>query len=64
MNDISNNIKKVLLIFLILFMFLIAYITYFEIFTVPEIVSNPSNKRLWDQRNEVLRGTIVRHVAN
>jgi len=64
MNDISNNIKKVLLIFLILFMFLIAYITYFEIFTVPEIVSNPSNKRLWDQRNEVLRGTIYDRNLN
>lgn len=64
MADISNNIKKVLLIILILFMFLIAYITYFEIFTAPEIVSNPANRRLWDQRNEVLRGTIYDRNLN
>ena len=58
MNDISNNIKKVLFIFLIFFMILISYIAYFELYTAPKIVGNTLNKRLWAQRNEVLRGTI------
>ncbi|MBC8063083.1 MAG: penicillin-binding protein 2 [Clostridiaceae bacterium] len=58
MNDISNNIKKVLFIFLLFFVILISYIAYFEVFTAPKIVSNPMNKRLWAQRNEVLRGTM------
>lgn len=58
MNDISNNIKKVLLVFIIFFIGTISYITYFEMVTGPEIVNNTDNKRLWAKRNEVLRGTI------
>lgn len=63
MNDISNSIKKVLLVFLICFIGLFSYITYFELFTAPQIVSSQfkysqCNKRLWVKRNEVLRGTI------
>ncbi len=58
MKDISNNIKKVLLVFLICFMGLIAYITYFEIVVGPKIVDSSYNRRLWVKRNEVLRGTI------
>jgi peptidoglycan glycosyltransferase len=58
MNDITKNIKTVLIIFLVLFIGLISYITYFEVFVGPNIVNNASNKRLWAQRNEVLRGTI------
>jgi peptidoglycan glycosyltransferase len=58
MNDISNNIKKVLIVFLICFIGLISYITYFEIIVGPKIVNSPYNRRLWVKRNEVLRGTI------
>lgn len=58
MNDISNNIKKVLLVFIIFFIGTISYITYFEMVTGPKIVDNADNKRLWAKRNEVLRGTI------
>lgn len=58
MNDISNNIKKVLMIFLICFIGLISYITYFEMVEGPKIVNNTYNRRLWVKRNEVLRGTI------
>lgn len=58
MNDISNNIKKVLTVFLICFVGLISYITYFEIVVGPKIVNNAYNRRLWVKRNEVLRGTI------
>jgi peptidoglycan glycosyltransferase len=58
MNDISNNIKKVLIIFLVCFIGLISYITYFEMIEGPKIVDNAYNRRLWIKRNEVLRGTI------
>lgn len=60
MNDITitKNIKTVLIIFLVFFIGLISYMTYFEMFVGPQIVNNASNKRLWVQRNEVLRGTI------
>lgn len=60
MNDITitKNIKTVLIIFLVFFVGLISYMTYFEMFVGPQIVNNAGNKRLWVQRNEVLRGTI------
>lgn len=58
MKDISDNIKKVMIIFLLCFIGLISYITYFEIIVAPKIVSSQYNNRLWDKRNEVLRGTI------
>lgn len=58
MDDISNNVKKVLIVFLVCFIILISYITYFEMFVSQKIVSKPGNKRLWAERNEVLRGTI------
>ncbi|OFI07495.1 penicillin-binding protein A [Clostridium acetireducens DSM 10703] len=58
MNDISNNIKRVLIVFLVCFLGLILYITYFEFFVGPKIVSSQYNRRLWVKRNEVLRGTI------
>lgn len=58
MNDISIGIKKVLFVFLLLFVVVISYVAYFEISVAPKIVNNTDNKRLWAKRNEVLRGTI------
>lgn len=56
--DISNNIKKVFVVFLLCFIIIISYITYFEFYEAPTVVKSPYNKRLWAIRNEVLRGTI------
>ncbi|WP_125154012.1 peptidoglycan D,D-transpeptidase FtsI family protein [Clostridium rectalis] len=58
MKDISGNIKKVMIIFLVCFIGLISYMTYFEIAVAPKIVSSQYNQRLWAKRNETLRGTI------
>lgn len=58
MNDISVGIKKVLFVFLLLFIVVISYVAYFEVYVAPKIVNNTDNKRLWAKRNEVLRGTI------
>jgi peptidoglycan glycosyltransferase len=58
MNDFVNNIKKVMLVFLILFVALISYITYFYMFSSEKAVASTFNKRLWAERNKVLRGTI------
>jgi peptidoglycan glycosyltransferase len=57
-NDISTNIKKVLVVFLLCFVGIISYITYFEFYKSEEVVKSPYNRRLWAIRNEVLRGTI------
>jgi len=59
MNDISNNIKKVMFVFLICFIALISYMTYFQMFVGPKIVKRSENRRLWVERNKVLRGTIT-----
>lgn len=56
--DISNNIKKVFVVFLLCFLVIISYITYFELYKAPDIAKSAYNKRLWAIRNEVLRGTI------
>jgi penicillin-binding protein A len=58
LEDISRNIKRVLVVFLLLFVALISYLSYFVIMEGPKIVNKPLNKRLWAKRNEVLRGTI------
>jgi penicillin-binding protein A len=58
MNDISTNIKKVMFVFLLCFLAVISYLTYFEIFKAPEVAARQENRRLWVKRNEVLRGTI------
>ncbi|GAA0716598.1 penicillin-binding protein 2 [Clostridium malenominatum] len=59
MKGISNNIKKVTMVFLICFIGLISYITYFQINVAPKIVSSQYNqKRVWAKKNEVLRGSI------
>ncbi|HEY8805310.1 MAG TPA: penicillin-binding transpeptidase domain-containing protein [Clostridium sp.] len=58
MNDFMNNIKKVMLVFLIFFMALISYITYLYVFKSETAVTSTFNQRLWAERNKVLRGTI------
>ena len=58
MNDFVDNIKKVMLVFLILFIVLISYITYSYMFSSEKAVASTFNKRLWAERNKVLRGTI------
>jgi len=58
MDEISTGIKKVLFIFLLLFVVVISYVAYFELYTAPKIVNNSDNARLWATRNKVLRGTI------
>jgi Cell division protein FtsI/penicillin-binding protein 2 len=56
--DLKNNIKKVLIIYLLLFLMLFSYIGYFEVFKAKEAVESSFNSRLWVKRAEVLRGTI------
>lgn len=58
MNDFVINIKKVMLVFLICFIALIFYITYFFMFRSENAVASTYNQRLWAERNKVLRGTI------
>ncbi|MBP2033489.1 peptidoglycan glycosyltransferase [Clostridium algifaecis] len=64
MNNILNNIKKVMFVFLLCFIGLISYMTYFEMVVGPNIVNSSYNRRVWIKRNEVLRGTIYDRNGN
>ncbi len=59
MDNLTTNIKRVMIIFLIVFVVLISYLSYFTLFRGPEISTRPDNKRMWDVRNKVVRGTIL-----
>lgn len=64
MKNISDSVKQVMVVFLFCFVALISYITYFQVFTAPDIAQKQGNKRLWAARNEVLRGTIYDRDGN
>lgn len=56
--EIEKSIKKVLIVYLLLFIMLFTYIGYFEVFKAKEAVESTFNSRLWVKRAEILRGTI------
>ncbi|MFA9397522.1 MAG: peptidoglycan D,D-transpeptidase FtsI family protein [Clostridiaceae bacterium] len=58
MKDLSKPIKKVLVVYLMFFVILFSYIGYLEIFKADDLVNSQYNQRLWDRRDEVIRGTI------
>src|SRR3712207_2903533 len=59
MKDISQNIKKVLAIFLLLFIILISYLMYVYAMQGEKIASSPYNNRLWYERLTTERGSIL-----
>ncbi len=64
MDDLSTSIKKVLIVFLLLFVALISYFSYFIAIDGPSVAGKIQNKRLWAKRNEILRGTIYDRAGN
>ena len=58
MNQFGNNVKKVMIVFLFLFIGLISYIAYFQAFKAPALAKDTNNKRIWAEKNNILRGTI------
>ncbi len=47
-----------MVVFLIVFIVLMGYLSYFTLIKGPNIVARPDNRRMWDVRNKVVRGTI------
>lgn len=58
MDNLTNNIKRVMIIFLLVFVVVMGYLAYFTLVKGPDIVTRPDNRRMWDIRNKVVRGTI------
>ena len=58
-DKISKRIVYLLIIIGGLFMALLLYLTYFKIAVGDRIVTNPYNRRQWEQENSTVRGTIT-----
>ncbi|NLY43753.1 MAG: peptidoglycan glycosyltransferase [Clostridiaceae bacterium] len=54
----NKKIIHILVVMSILFLSIVAYLTYFELFMKEEVVANSYNQRLREQDENVIRGTI------
>lgn len=55
----NNRIIKVLILLSFMFLSLIGYLTYIEVFQREALVANPYNKRQWDSENTTKRGSVL-----
>lgn len=58
----NKEIKRMVAVFVVvclLFVGLIVYLSYFQIFTASKIINNSYNKRLWIGEENILRGSII-----
>lgn len=63
----NKEIKRVILLlvfFCIMFIGLIVYMSYFQVFLAEDIKTNPYNKRLWINEENTLRGSILDRNGN
>lgn len=58
MNNLKRNIKLVFIIFSVLFISLVVYLTYFTAVESERLIKSSYNRRLWEQEEKVMRGTI------
>jgi penicillin-binding protein A len=56
--DSNKRIIHLIIVISLLFLSIIGYLTYFQIFRSSAIVQNPYNKRQWAREDNTLRGTI------
>ncbi|MEG0134030.1 MAG: penicillin-binding transpeptidase domain-containing protein, partial [Clostridium sp.] len=64
MNNLQNNIKNVMIVFLLLFMGLISYISYNTLFKNQQALDSVYNKRTQAEKSKVLRGSIYDRDMN
>lgn len=58
MDKLQRNIKILFIIFCGLFLSLILYLSYFTVYEREKLIRSSYNRRLWEQEEKVLRGTI------
>ena len=56
---INRRIVKVLAMFTLMFVMLIGYLTYLEVFQSEEIRQNPHNRRQWEYEEDIIRGSVM-----
>ena len=59
MNKETKRIIVVLVGFCLMFISLIVYISYFQVFKAEAVKNNSYNKRLWINEESILRGSIL-----
>ncbi len=55
----KRNIRNVLIATVLLFSVLIGYLLYFEFFKKDALLTSDYNRRLWEEENKMVRGSIV-----
>lgn len=58
MNNLKKNTKLVFIVFCGLFISLVVYLTYFTVYERDQLIQSAYNRRLWEQEEKVIRGTI------
>lgn len=58
MDKLKRNIKLIFVVFSVLFISLILYLTYFTAVEREQLIKSSYNRRLWEQEEKVMRGTI------
>ena len=54
----NRKIIRVLVVVSVLFLALLSYLLYFNMFEAKSVATNPYNRRQWDDERYVTRGTI------
>ena len=55
----NKKIVSILILLSVMFLSLIGYLTYIELFQSDKLVNNPYNQRQWDDENGIVRGDIL-----
>lgn len=58
MDKLKRNIKFVFIVFSVLFISLVLYLTYFTAVERERLIKSSYNRRLWEQEEKVMRGAI------
>ena len=56
--NINKKIIRVLVVVELMFLSLVTYLLYFNMFSAEKVASNPYNKRQWEDERYVIRGSI------
>ncbi len=57
-HNVNKRIIRVLVVVCLMFLSLVTYLLYFNMFQAEEVSTNPYNKRQWEDEKFVLRGSI------
>ncbi|KXG77705.1 Penicillin-binding protein A [Fervidicola ferrireducens] len=58
MTRLKRNVRLVFIMFCGLFLSLLGYLTYFQVYERQKLIESSYNRRLWEQEETVTRGTI------